>query len=91
MITRTREPIDPASVDVTVYHRCPDFATGAALGPGPGYSAWWATATEAGWALQLASPGGRQAELVAAIDAELGESPADRRRRLQDEAAEAID
>ena len=36
------EPMDPASVKVTIYHVCPHGATGSALGPHAVVSYWWA-------------------------------------------------
>lgn len=91
MIARIREPIDPASVDVYVEHRCPDFVSGTAHGPYGTVSAWSAVSAADGWAIRLLSPQGRLPAIVAAISVELGESRADRLRRFQDEAAEALD
>lgn len=78
-------------VVVTVYHRCPTYATGSILGPGATFSAWWADANGGDWIVRLVSPLGDREELRHAVRDVLGESPTDVARRVQDARAEAPD
>lgn len=78
---------------VTVYHRCPRFATGAALVAGSTIW-WWAELDGTAWRFRfLPSLQTRRAALAGAIEAAagLGANPAAAVRAAQDARSEAPD
>jgi hypothetical protein len=82
------EPRDPASVTVTVHHRCLSGAAGSTLGPYDEVTFW---VIDRG---RLHLVGGllvHRQPIEDAVWARLGGSPGDRVRADQDAAADALD
>jgi hypothetical protein len=76
-------------VRLRIFHHCPAFHTGRALGPGV-MASWWAERGLDGWVYLWESDNPRAGlALETAIEYTIGDQGADLARRAQDAAAEA--